>query len=35
MATQTGKNFVLNGVGEAWAERIVDGKVEAYKLGTL
>jgi len=35
MATQTGKNFVLNGVGEAWAKRVVNGKVEAYKLGTL
>ena len=35
MAQQTGKNFVLNGVGEAWAKRVVNGKVEAYKLGTL
>lgn len=35
MATQTGKNFVLNGVGTAWAKRIVNGKTESYKLGTL
>lgn len=32
---QGGKNFVLNGVGTAWAKRVVNGKEESYKLGTL